>query len=471
MSPAPTRRQLLRSAIALSTSAALAGCNQSADAETTSTQLTTSPSANVTSTDSGRDALLTITRETYLAKAWTTPQDIFRFPKGDSIPLENLNETVRDAVGTAIDSDHYTTRDASNTLLDGIDAVTLVSDNGTVWDIQHTFPTTTIRLDTNIPDTEAVENRTVTYDSGVIRSSEAINTVVGTIAPLGVQTEPRPYVTTRLDPDVQGFLDQYDYIETPRGDGEIVVSRTNRTPPHTIRAEAATDEELYGRRIREADDYGPPTKAFIDRIIQSERKTPSKYQDRIHTIYPNAVPREFARDLDHGSNYVRVEDDVYGFDTRHVHWDEFPLEFQGAVVKPNSPSDGVAEIHLSLQNPGTETVQLQMTGPAPFGVLWAYGPGGEHVLWNDAYEASENVVIEQQRVVPERSSETELVPGQSLSETYRIGHDHLNGDTTLQSGTYEVLGTIWAKWPTYNGAKERDWRSQLFPYTLTIEVA
>jgi hypothetical protein len=87
------------------------------------------------------------------------------------------------------------------------------------------------------------------------------------------------------------------------------------------------------------------------------------------------------------------------------------------------------------------------------------------------YEQTENVVIENGSVVPESHMEMDLQPGQTQSATYRLGHDNLGSDEPLQSGTYEVLGTIWAKWPTYEGAKEYDWRSQLFPYTLTIEVA
>ena len=124
----------------------------------------------------------------------------------------------------------------------------------------------------------------------------------------------------------------------------------------------------------------------------------------------------------------------------------------------------------SVRNSGDDTVQLQMEGCTPFGVLWAYGPGGERVLWNDVYDQTENVVIENSSVVPESHTEMDLQPGQTQSTTYRLGHDNLGVDGPLQPGTYEVLGTIWAKWPTYEGAKEYDWRSQLFPYTLTIKV-
>ncbi|WP_132061206.1 hypothetical protein [Halorussus amylolyticus] len=464
MSPSSTRRQVLRMTTGFAISTAITGCNQPATSDTTTSKTTTSK------TTTEPRALVDLTRESYLAKAWTLSQDRFRFPKGDSVPLSNLDESVRDAVRTAIDSPPYTTQDASQGLLDGIDDVDLVTYGDTVWDVEHTFPTVTVRLDTDISEDEPIEERTVTRDEDVVRSNDAIGDVVSTIAPLGVETAPRPYETTRLDPEVQDFLERFDYIETPNGPGEIVVSRTNRSPPHTVRAQEATDEELYGRSIRETADYGPPTREFIDRLLASDRKTPGDYRDRIRVRYPDDVPRQFARDIDYGSNYVRVGDEVFGFATRHVHWDDLPVTFDATVLGENDGTTGPIDVELSVQNSGDDILRLQMEGCTPFGVLWAYGPGGERVLWNDAYERTENAVIENGSVVPESRAEMDLQPGQTQSATYRLGHDNLGTDDSLQAGTYEVLGTIWAKWPTYEGAKEYDWRSQLFPYTLTIQV-
>ena len=195
-----------------------AGCNQQTPSDTTTSQTTTSE----TTTESR--VSIDVTRESYLAKAWTLPQDTFRFPKSDSVPLTDLDKSVHDAVRTVIESSPYTTRAASQALLDGIDEVNLVTYGGTVWDIEHTFPTVTVRLDTDISENDPVENRTVTYGSDVVQSNDAIEDVVSTIAPLGVETEPDPYETTHLDSAVWGFLDQYDFIEVPVGVGEIVVS-------------------------------------------------------------------------------------------------------------------------------------------------------------------------------------------------------------------------------------------------------
>ncbi|UPV76764.1 hypothetical protein M0R89_21465 (plasmid) [Halorussus limi] len=464
MSPSATRRGLLRTATGLAVSTTVAGCNQQKPSDRTTSRTTTSG----TTTES--PTLVDIKRESYLAKAWTLSEGTFRFPETDAVPLSDLDKSVRDAVRTAIESSPYETRDATQAFLDSIDGVNLVAYNGTVWDIEHTFPTVTVRLDTDISKSEPVKNRTVASNSEDVQSNDAIQEVVSTIASLGVETQRRPYETTRLEPSVRDFLDRYDYIETPQGVGEIVISRTKRAPPHTVRAQEVTDEELYGRRVWEATEYGPPTRDFIDRVLTSDRKTPGNYQDRIHTTYPDEVPRQFAKDLNHDSNYVRVDDAVYVFETRHVHWDELPLAFHATVSEENAETAGSVDIRLSVQNTADHSVQLQMAGIAPFGVLWAYGLGGEHVLWNDAYEQTENVVIEGQSVTPESHAEMDLLPGRTESATYRLGHDQLGGDESLQTGTYEALGTIWAKWPTYEGAKEYDWWNQLFPYTLTITV-
>lgn len=470
MDRSPTRRRFLRAMTALASTTSVAGCTRFTRADSGDTQLTTSKPTTSENTTQAR-VRSHLTRESYLAKAFLLPQDRFNHPKGDSVPLTDLDKEVREAIRTAIDSPPYTTQNGSDTLKDGIDDVHLVAYEDTVWNIDHTFPTVTIHLDTEIPTNEAVEDRTVSYDSDVVRSNDAIAAVVGKIAPIGVQRAPEPFETTHLDPDVQDFLDRYDYIETSKGVGELVVIRTNRSPPHTVRAREATDEELYGRSIRKANDYGPPTRDLINRLLVAKnRKTPTNHQDRIHTIYPDEVPREFARDIDQGSNYVRVDDEFYGFDIRHVHWDDLPIKFQATVLGENHETENPVDIQLSVLNPTENTVQLQMAGIAPFGVLWAYGPDGEQVLWNDGYDQTENVTIENGQVIPGQLDEENLRPGQTQSGTYRLGRDSSTVDEPPKSGTYAVLGTIWAKWPPYEDAKKYDWRSQLFPYTLTIEV-
>lgn len=467
MPPSTTRRDLLRAVTALAAGTSIAGCNQQPGTDAT----TRTPATTTSSTVAEPRAIVGVERESYLAKAWTLPQDRYRFPKGEAVALADLPSSIRDAVRTAIESPPYSTTDASNAFLDAIDDVDLVEHDGIIYDVAHTFPTVTIRLDTDISGNEPTESRTAQFESEAVESSEAVEDLVYTIAPHGVETEPAPYETTRLHPDIRDFLGQYDYVESPVDVGEIVVSRTDRTPPHTVRAQEATDEDLYGREIREVSYFGPPTRNVVQRLLASERKTPGNYQDRIHTLYLEDVPREFARSIDHDTNYLRVDDGIYGFDTRHVHWSELPLEFGATVAGDNTAQTGPVDVTLTVENTTDDSVQLQMAGLEPFGVLWAYGPGGEHVLWNDAYDQSEDIVIEDGRVVPESHDEFVLPPGQSRSATYRLGHDNLGATSDLQSGTYEVLGTIWARWPTYEGAKEYDWRSQLFPYTLTIEVS
>lgn len=465
MAPSTTRRRLLRATSALVLGTGVAGCNQNARSESTPTDDTTT-TTRTTTTD--LRARLTLTQEAHYVKAWTLPEDTFRFPKSDVVPVTSLENPIRAAVKTAVESGRYTTANPTPPLLEQVDNVDLVAYNGTLYDVTHTFPTSTISLDLDVSADEAAPDRTTTLDAA-LNENETLSDFLSTVAPYGTHNPAEPYQTTHLPTVVEDFLERYDYLETPRGVGELVVSRTTRTPPHTISAEKASDRELYGREVHDAADYGPPTRTLIDRVLASDRKTPGNYQDRIHTIYPPDVPQRFARDLDHDSNYVRVGDTVYGFDTRHIHWSELPLEFDASITTDTS-ADSSVEIRLAVENPSNHSVQLRMTGVAPFGVLWAYGPGGEHVLWNDAYERTGAVVIEDGSVIPDHHDEVELPTGQSASATYLLGHGHLGESSGVQSGVYEVLGTIWARWPTYDGAEPHDWRSQLFPYTLTIEV-
>lgn len=469
MSPSTTRRRLLRTATGLALGSAVAGCNQ----QPADTQSTTTTQTTPTSPDADSRPRVDVSRESYLAKAWPITSDRFHVADGDAVQLSRLSKPARDAVQTAIEDGRYSTQNASADLLDGIEDVDFVVHDGTIYDVTHTFPTVTLRLDMDIADDAAPEDATVSLDSDFVRSNDTVSDVIYTIAPYGTHGVAESYTTARVDPAVQDFLDRFDYVRSPHGVGEIVVSRTNRTPPHTIRAEPATDEERYGRRVRDVTDYGPPTRTLVERVLASDRKTPGNHQERIHTVYPDDVPRRFSRDLDHGSHYVRVDDTVYGFDTRHVHWPDLPVRFHATVPDDETTADATSDtvaVQLSVDNPSDVRVVLQMAGVAPFGVLWAYGPGSEHVLWNDAYEQTDAVVIEDGTVVPESHDERELPPGQAESATYRLGHDTLGDKGSLQSGTYDVLGTIWAKWPTYERAERYDWRSQLFPYTLTIEV-
>lgn len=60
-------------------------------------------------------------------------------------------------------------------------------------------------------------------------------------------------------------------------------------------------------------------------------------------------------------------------------------------------------------------------------------------LQNDASEQSENV-IENGTAVPESRGPR---PGQTRSATDRLGHDHLDADNALETGTDRILSTVW----------------------------
>lgn len=462
--PSPSRRRLLRSLVALGAGSSLAGCNEFATGDATT--------ADGTSSEPGPEtgAALEVTRESYVATAWSLHGTRYRTPKGSSVLLEDLEPPVRDAVGTAIESPPFSTTDPSNALLDGIDDVELVEVDGTVWTVEHTFPTATVRLDRAVPDGAAPPERTVAHDSDAVEESEAIEALVRTIATLTTHSEPRPHETTRLHPDVEAFLERYDYLETPSTVGEIVVSRTDRAPPYTVRAREASDEEIYGHRLADADHYGRPTRSFLRRVVASDRRTPVDYSDHRHTIYPKDVPRPFARDLAEGIDTVRVDGTVYEFRVRHVHWEDVPVSVD-ATVEGSGATGPPVDIELSVTNPGDTPVGLVVPGVSPFGVLWAYGPGGEHVLWNEGYDRTDDVVVEEDAVVPDSTAATVLDPGTTRTATYRLGHGNLEAAGPLEPGTYEVLGTLRAKWATYDGQPEDEWAGQFAPYTLAVEVA
>lgn len=275
----------------------------------------------------------------------------------------------------------------------------------------------------------------------------------------------QPYVTTRLTDTLRNFLDKYDYLHYPSGVGELVLTKTDRAPPHTVTATEASDQRLYGRELHELDSFTETSRQLVRETLDNQQKTPLWREPGTYRAFPEDIPQRL---LEAGQLTVTVDGSLYTVRADHVHWGDLPFELSASVVDDSIRSDASARIELRATNRLPEAAKLTMPGIAPFGVLRAYGPGGEQLLWTPGYEQSDDVVLENGILRPQKPVDVLVNPEERVQTVYEFGWVA----DRIERGRYVVPGIVWAQWPTEPGQNqpERDWRSDLFPYTLRLDV-
>lgn len=461
----PSRRHLLATGCGLLP--VLAGCQSTSDsAPSTNTPSSTTDSNPTTTESTGYTVQSQFEKEAYWLRGVALPQSIAGLPTDEIAALSDLNSSTRNAVKVALTDGPFTTTDPSAALLDGIEDVTFVEYQGTYYDISHTFPTYTLTLDTGIAPENAPDHRTIKRNSDAVRAHDTVEDAITTVTPHGVEYAGQPYVTTQMPDVLRDFLDRYDYIAYPAGVGELVVTITQRSPPHTVTATEASDEQLYGREVLELDSFTATGRDLIRRTLDSHKKTPLGHDDDHHSIFPEDIPDQLDRRLENESYFVRVDGTIYGFDARHLHWHDLPFDVTATLVDESLRSESPARIKLEATNRGSRTAELVMSGVVPFGVLWAYGPSGEHVLWTPEYENTDDISRDSGNVIPEFQDEVTVPANESVDTVYQFGRDY----DRIEPGDYAIAGLVWAKWPTESSQEKYDWRSEIYPYTLTLSV-
>ncbi|ELZ29495.1 hypothetical protein C475_02563 [Halosimplex carlsbadense 2-9-1] len=115
------------------------------------------------------------------------------------------------------------------------------------------------------------------------------------------------------------------------------------------------------------------------------------------------------------------------------------------VEYPNA-EDVIADLHLTIENTGDESVGVTAGPPAPFGILVAEAvdTANSITLWNEAYERSDGVETEGYTIglVNRVGFTTGLRPGESVESTYSLRQDATTGDGIgeLATGTYDLTG-------------------------------
>lgn len=459
----PSRRQVLAT-LQCGLSAVVVGCQSPAGSTTTDTVADTPREDEPTATSSDRPAV-----EVHPERAshWLRAVEAgsrAELRTRDVVAFSNLDAPTRDAVETTIADGTYETSDPSTALLDGIDDVSIVEHEGTYYEVEHTFPTYTLRVGREIDPQIAPADRTVDVESEAVEANETVERILSHVTPTGTNYAGRPYTTTRMPPALSDFLDRYDYVTHDWGTSELVLTTTERSLPYTVTATEATDERVYGHEILEPDSLDPPGPTILEKTLERRRRTPLSPDERTFSYYPEDVPAGLENRIDDARPLVLHEGVFYRFSVSHHHWEESPVEVS-ATVRVVSSDNEDARIELRAENVHSKPVTLTMPGIAPFGALHAYGPDGEHLLWTGKYESSDRVRVTDGSIVAESDATVELGPTEQVVTTYELGGDDLG----LESGAYEVQGFVRAEWRERIDGTAYD-RSGAYPYALTVVV-
>ena len=499
----PTRRALLERIGAAAVAAAVAGCGALDGDESTgesdgdpATTRTGTPTATPTdgatatagadSTPSPADGTgestgeyavdLALTRNEYRLAAHPEPRE--HLPIADATPLSDLNDPVRTAVETAIETDRFETDEPSTALLAGIDGLGMVADGDDYYLFSHTFTEHVLNLALGVDPETVPEDAVVDREAETVRERPSVAEAVDTVTPHGTHAPSQEYRTLTLTDELASFLDEYDYVRHAAGVGRLEYAVERQFPPYTLSARSAREEERYGRPVVDAASFAPQTQALVRETLDTYRRTPIRLDDeyrRVGALRPESVPYELERGVDRGE-LLRVDGSLYHFRVGHAHWDQQPMEIDATLTDGTVGSDDPAELRLSARNAGDQAVRLGVPGLLPFGILWAApesGDGngdthGESVqLWSEDYERSDLVRVEDGVARPDSYRHERLVEaGETVSQTYVLGRDV----DALAATDYAVWGVLWVRWPSHDDQPEHDWNADIVPYELSLAV-
>ncbi|UPW00283.1 hypothetical protein M0R88_17460 [Halorussus gelatinilyticus] len=333
-------------------------------------------------------------------------------PRGRITAFSALSEREREVVASAIEGT-YRTRDPPEWLCEFASATPFVERAGTYYRLDDTLPTYRVTA-------EAVAERDVAgevatyeaYERAVTREEYVASGLLRIARREGIELG---YVW----PTLREFFERYD---AARYHGEVLdfaVEVDGAGPPAELSATEVGVETAVGGAVWNADAAPERTRKLVRR---AGRARGAYGFDRAPAGLLDAL-------RDH--RYVALGGTFYAS----------YVESDGPVPVSVSATVREGRLRLAVRNDGDREVRLASGPPRPFGVVRcraAGDTGGDgHVLWTDAYAASDRVRTAGRDVTAANDVAllSTLAPGESLAERYAVPAD-------LPAGEYVVEGSL-----------------------------
>lgn len=366
--------------------------------------------------------------------------------------VADLDSDAREPVGRAIEEGRIEVDDPSTALRSFLDrpeaAPRYVVDGGTYYGLDADLPVYLVRFEELAPDEVDGEPATVGEYAEAIADDRGRRS-----SPVHELVEEGGYRTYRLDPAVEAFVEDEGYLETREAVGRVTIDVDDPGSPYTLTANEASTEDVRGGAVVELEDVPVEVRDLLRAAIDRRR------------MGLDAVPDELA-ELVAAYEYVRVDGRFYGPVIEGTGPTHLPVAFEATLVDGSvRPSDPV-RIDLSITNTGDERVGVLSGAPGPFGVLRAESGDDRVTLRSDAYDESDHVHTTAGRVraVNDIGIVTELAPGETRTEGYRLGR------LGLEPSTYTVDESVGVERYTIDEEGNRRREGTTFPYELHLEV-
>lgn len=444
------RRPFLHLAVGAATTAGCLGPSASSttshtDADGADQQPTRMAAAD---DDGGSDPTLSLeTVETF--EYVVRLNDLGDDPSGTVTAFSDLSDRERRVVETAI-ADGYETADPPEWLLRFASGTPAVERSGTYYRLEDTFPTYTVTAEAVAEsDVDGAIASYEEYERAVTRDGYVMSGLLRVARREAVELS---YVW----PDLREFFERYDAVRY-RGDLlSVSVEVEDLGPPYRLSGREVSVSQAVRGSVWDASE-APKT---IRKLVRRAGRASGTYGfDR--------APEGFVENL-RSHEYVHLDGTFY---TTYV-------EKQGSVPLSVSAEFAGGRLRLAVQNEGDRELRTTSGAPRPFGVVRCHPKGGPettHLLWTDAYEASEHVRTagREVRLVEDLALVTTLAPGERASETYDVAAGRSLGEG-LPPGQYVVADSLGVETPSggdeTGGGDDEDDGSSTVRYRVVFSV-
>jgi hypothetical protein len=364
-------------------------------------------------------------------------------PRGGITALSDLSDREREVVTTAVGG-AYETDDPPEWLAEFASATPFVERSSTYYRLDDTFPTHRVTA-------EAVPEKQVKGDIATYEEYERAVTREGYVMSGLLRVARRESV--ELDyvwPALRTFFRKYDAVRYHGDVLDFSVEVEDAGPPFRLSASEVSVSEAAGGSVWRADSAPEASRALLRRA----GRTQGAYGfDRAPAGLLDALESH---------EYVLLGGTFY---TSYV-------EARGSPPISVSAEFRDGRLRLAARNRGDTARRLSSGAPRPFGVVRCRATettgtsAGEpdrdpHLLWTDAYAASDYVRTEGRDV--ELASDVALVstlaPGESVAEAYAV--------PDLPPGEYAVEGSLGAG----DASEGDDTGNSTVRYRITFSVA